>query len=440
VTKARTSSLLCEQHLSDGTRVYTTRPDLDAPIAQIHCVFALPSAQPNIPGEIPVLLEWMQRGTAKRSRSEIFDAFGALGIEPQLSMLQSGVLFSIQCLDACRDLALAYVRELLYQPAFDADELADVFEELDEDDSACRDDPEQISYRAQRLARWHGTTLSAPVNGTRRTRAQLDEKYLRALHQEVFSRPAILGIASERSDAWVQSLSGALISDRPVRTHDYTPPSLDTIDAKPRNISVHAPTLEHAIVVCYSPGPQDQDPQQLAASFLHHEALTEGMSAPLMMQLRGQQALSYAVSSQLIDRGTGWDQCFEIEPSPERVTEAIDAARALWTRTELLTEEDFRRAWIGFETQERLQTIDARRALSHALRQEILWNRSLDWRANHVDALRKVQPHEAMARGTHYGMSQDPLCTIVIAKRGRLSAPWNQEIFELDDLFDGWAL
>lgn len=433
-------TLISEQTLDDGTRVYTTRAALDAPIAQIHCVFALPSTLPVTPGEIPVLLEWMQRGTQKRSRSEIFDAFGALGIEPQLTMLHSGVLFSIQCLDACRDLALKYARELLYEPAFDANELADVLEELDEDDRASRDDPDQISYRAQRLARWHGTTLSAPVNGTERTRSDLTPDYLQELHTSVFSRPHIVGIASETSGAWVSEISSTLLHDRPARRYDYQPPSLDRIKAKPRDIFVHAPTLEHAIVSCYSPGPRVDDPANLAASFLHHEALTDGMSAPLMVQLRGQQALSYAVSSQLLDRGERWDQCFEIEPSPDRVEEALAAARSLWMQSNALTPEDFQRARIGLMTEERLQTLDARRALSHALRQEILWNRPLGWRADHILAISKAQPHKAERQGSTYGMSQDPLCTIVIGKRERLSGRFTQEMIDLDDLFDGWAL
>src|SRR5699024_834897 len=113
VISSHSNPLIVAQHLSDHTRVYTTAPQLVAPIAQIHCIFALPSVLPQIPGETPALLEWMQRGTESYNRSEIFDAFGAIGIEPQLSMLPGAVLFSMQCLDACREQALRYAQELL---------------------------------------------------------------------------------------------------------------------------------------------------------------------------------------------------------------------------------------------------------------------------------------------------------------------------------------
>lgn len=434
------SAWVIEQRLADDTRVYTTSADLDAPIAQIHCVFALPSLLPTIAGETAVLLEWMQRGTVARSRSEIFDAFGALGIEPQLTLLPSGILFSMQCLDACRTLALSYARELLYEPAFDEDELADVLEELNEDDRASRDDPDQISYRAQRLARWHGTALSAPLNGTTRTRKSLDISHLKKLHAQIFERPAILGIASAEPAAWVHALEASLVHDRPLRTHAYLPPSASAIAATPRDVYVHAPTLEHAVVVRYSPGPKLTPTDALAETFLHHEALTDGMSAPLMVRLRGQQSLSYAVSSQLIDRGDGWDQCFEIEPSPDRVEEALDAGRALWAAPDVLTEEDFRRARIGLITDERLQTIDARRALSHSLRHDVLWNRPVGSHQDRVHAISKAEAARAQQQGIAYGMTQPPLCTIVLGNKKKLAARFRAEIIDLDRLFDGWSL
>lgn len=425
-----------EELLADGTRVYTTSSTLDAPVAQIHCVFALPSALPEIAGEVPVLLEWMQRGTEAYSRSEIFDAFGALGIEPQLSMLPSGILFSMRCLDACREVALRYAQELLFRPAFEDAELADVLLEMDQEDRASRDVAGQISYRAQRRARWHGTTLAAPVNGTLKTRKKLDAAYLRGLHATLFERPALLAIASEESGAWIAALQATMIQDRPERTHAYTPATASYSKATPRNIYVDAPTLEHAVVSRYSPGPQAGDRATVARAFLHHEALTDGMSAPWMVQLRGAQALSYAVSSMLLDRGTGWDQCYEVEPSPDRVEEALLAAEALWQQPDALTEEDFRRARIALHTQERLQTIDARRALAHSLRHEILWNRPVGSHQQQIDAILQADADEALGMGGEYGMSQSPLCTVVVGRKADLPPAFHAEIIDLDALFD----
>lgn len=438
MSSTQSNPLIFEQHLSDHTRVYTTSPSLVAPIAQIHCIFALPSALPDVPGEVPALLEWMQRGTESYNRSEIFDAFGAIGIEPQLSMLPGAVLFSMQCLDSCREQALDYAQELLYRPAFDTDELQDVLKEFDEDDDASKDDPGQISHRAQRLARWNGTTLAAPVNGTHTTRQRLDFGYLRKLHETVFRRPAILAIASEERHEWIEQIQRTLIEDRPPRIVDYVAPTRSAIHATPRNVFVDAPTLDHAIVARYSPGPSPSKAEEVAAAFLHHEALTDGMSSPLMTKLRGEQALSYSVSSMLIDRGDAWDQCYEIEPSPDRVDEALDAGSALWQTPSALSDEDFRRGLVGLATNERLQTLDARRALAHALRHEILWNRPLFWRADLVNAIQATDPAQARAMGARYGMTQQPFCTVVIGKMSMLPTHYRDDMLDLDTLFDPW--
>lgn len=435
---SHSNPLIVAQHLSDHTRVYTTAPKLVAPIAQIHCIFALPSVLPQIPGETPALLEWMQRGTESYSRSEIFDAFGAIGIEPQLSMLPGAVLFSMQCLDACREQALLYAQELLYRPAFEDEELQDVLKEFDEDDNASKDNPGEISHRAQRRARWNGTTLAAPVNGTRKTRKDLDADYLKTLHETVFRRPAIIAIASEHRDAWINDLRGHLVVDRPARIIDYVSPTRSAIHATPRDIFVNAPTLDHAIVARYSLGPSPSKAEAVAAAFLHHEALTDGMSSPFMTTLRGEKALSYAVSSMLIDRGDGWDQCYEIEPSPDRVDEALDAGSALWNTPDALSEEDFRRGLVGLATNERLQTLDARRALAHALRHEILWNRALGWREDLLRSIQTSDPAQARSMHAHYGMTQEPLCTIVIGKKDLLPASYRADMIDLDTLFDGW--
>lgn len=434
---AHSNPLILEQQQSDGMRVYTTSSSLDAPIAQIHCIFALPSPLPEIAGEMPALLEWMQRGTERYTRSEIFDAFGAIGIEPQLSVLPSGVLFSMRCLDACREQALQFAQELLYRPAFEDSELQDVLQEFQEDDNASKDDPGQISYRAQRRARWNNTTLAAPLNGTPTSRKKLTPTYLRGLHAAVFRRPAILAIASTQPDAWLREITRFLISDRPQRTLDYVAPTRAALHASPRDIFVDAPTMDHAVVARYSPGPSPSNAEAVAAAFLHHEALTDGMSAPLMMQLRGTHALSYAVSSTLIDRGDGWDQCYEIEPSPERVDEALEAGSALWARPDALSDEDFRRGLIGLATNERLQTLDARRALAHALRHEILWNRPLVWRQELLRAIQASDPADARPMGAHYGMTHTPFCTVVVGPKSKLPASYREDMIDLDTLFEG---
>lgn len=431
-------SLVQEQTLTDGTKAYTTLPSLVAPIANLHLVYALESSLPTIPGEMEVLLEWLQRGTQTRSRRELGDAFGALGIEPAVMAMGGGVVFSMQCLDACRERALALTAEMLYHPRFDEEELKHVLQEFDEDDRSSMDDPMEMASRAQRLARWSGTTLSAPANGTQRTRKQLTPAYLRELHASILTRPAIIAIASEDGAAWLSAAEALLSNDRPERRWAYRPPIRSDLQATPRDIVVNAPSLEHVVVMQFSPGPSTENLAELAAARLHHEALTDGMSAPLMSELRGQLALSYSVSSSLVDRADMWDQLYEVEPEPKRVQESLDAARTLWNKPDLLHEEDVQRARAQLATSERLQSIDAGRALSAALRDEILRGRPLTWRASFAEALLSVSFEEVLAAGQSYGLSQAPICTVIVGPTKKMPAAYRTNAITLKSLFQGF--
>lgn len=420
----------------DGTAIFTSAPSLPAPIAAMHVVYAGVGQLPVHPGELEVLLEWMQRGTKRRSRRDLSDAFGAMGVEPALVSMAGGVVFTVQALDAVHTPVTALAREMLYEPALDTDELAHVLQEFDEDDRSSMDESTEILGRAQRLARWWGTTLSAPTNGTPKTRKALTDTYLRELHARIFTRPAIVAVASEHASSWLTSIERDLIVGRPARAFEYEAPARATLVVPPMQLVVDAPMMEHAAVMRFAPGPSATDLRTLAAVRLHHEALCDGMSAPLMAELRGQQAFSYAVSSGLVDRTDLWDQAFEVEPEPQRVLEAIEAAQALWSDDDLLEDIDFDRARIQQATSERLQIIDAGRALAAALREEILRGRALNWRDQLAQLRDTISDDEARAVGQQYGLAQPALATIIIGPAKLLPASIRDGAMDLKTLFD----
>lgn len=435
-TRIALDTTVIQSAFADGTAIYTSAPSLPAPIAAMHLVFAGADQLPVHPGELEVLLEWMQRGTKRRSRRDLSDAFGAMGVEPTLVSMAGGLVFTVQALDAVHAPITALAHELLYEPALDTDELVHVLQEFDEDDRSSTDEASEILGRAQRRARWWGTTLSAPTNGTPRTRKALTAEYLRELHARIFTRPAIVAVASEHASAWLTSIERDLIVGRPARTLDYHAPERAALKVPPMQLVVDAPTMEHAALMRFAPGPSATDMRALAAARLHHEALCDGMSAPFMSELRGQQAFSYSVSSSLVDRSDLWDQAFEVEPEPKRVLDAITAAQALWEDDDLLDDADFDRARIQQATSERLQIIDAGRALATALREEILRGRPLNWRDQLAQLRDTIDDDEARAMGRQYGLAKPALATIIIGPAKKLPKALRSDAMDLRTLFE----
>lgn len=424
-----------ESSLSGGTRVFTSAPALNAPLANVHLIFSLPSDLPEIAGELEVLLEWMQRGTQQRSRLAIGQAFGALGVEPQLTSFDAAVTFSFQALDAIRAPICALAAELLYAPALDDEELLRVLQEFDEDERASHDEPSDIAARAHRFARWSGTPLYLPPNGSASTRAKLSADYLRALHAKIFTRPAIVGVASPLTSEWLDVIETQLLQKRPLPT-PFIASSRAKLTPTPRQVVVDAPSMEHAVVMRFGPGPAADDLDAIAHARLFHEALCDGMSAPLMNELRGQQALSYSVSSSLLDRGDLWDQLFEVEPEPKRALEALQSARALWLDDELLLEEDFARARAQLATSERIHLIDAGRALSTILREEILRGRALGWRQELAEARDRVEMDEAIAAARAWGLAGEDLGTVIVGPSKKLPKSLRAEAISVAEIFD----
>lgn len=429
-------SLVFESSLAGGTRVFTTAPELAAPIANVHIIFALEKDTPTIPGELEVLLEWMQRGTQTRTRRALGEAFGALGVEPQLTSFDAAVAFSFQALDVIREPICALAAEQLFSPALLEDELAEILREFDEDERASYDEPSDIAGRAHRLARWSGTPLWLPPNGSVSSRKELSADYLRSLHASIFRRPAIIAVASSQSAPWVDAVDKHLVSARDAALFPYRAASRAALSPAPRQVVVDAPTMDHAVIMRFAPGPAANDLHAIARARLLHEALCEGMSAPLMNELRGQQALSYTVSSSLIDRGDLWDQLFEIEPEPKHVQRALDSAQKLWSDASLLTQEDFDRARAQIATSERIHTIDAGRALSTTLREEILRGRPIGWRAQ-LDALRaNITTEEAIDSARHWGLSQPALATVIVGPAKKLPKAYRADAMTLAEVFD----
>lgn len=433
-------ALVRETTLPDGAKAYLNHPSLDAATTTFIAVFALEDSETYQPGELDLLLEWMQRGTQSYSREALGNAFGALGIVPVLSQINGGVLLVLQALDACRGPALQLAQELVYAPLFDEDELEDVRQEMDEDDRSSTDDPGEIVARAQRLARWYGSSLSAPNGGTAQTRSQQSPEQLKQLHAKIFTRPAIFGLGSSAQDAWLKSADHYLLHGRPERQTEYRPAYRATIAARPRNIVVNAPTMEHASVLRFSPGPPANDIRALAAARLHHEALTDGMSAPLMAQLRGQQALSYSVSSQLVDRNDLWDQLYEVDPDPDRVEESLSAVEELWATPQLLTEVDIARGRAQIATSTRLRIIDANEAILTTMREDVLRGRALDWRDQLAQELAALSHQDILEAAHHYGLSQEPIATVIVGPVEKMNRRFREDAVDIQTLFHRWTL
>ena len=246
----------------------------------------------------------------------------------------------------------------------------------------------------------------------------------------------MIAIAAETNEPWRDCLSRHLVEGRPARRFPFQPATRSSLPARPQQVVVDAPTMDHASVMRFAPGPNAHDLRAIASAKLYHEALCEGMSAPLMNELRGQHALSYSVSSSLIDRGDLWDQLFEVEPAPNRVNEAIARAQALWQNKELLEQEDFERARAQLRTSERIHAIDAARALSITLREAILRGRPITWRDQLQEMRETLQMEEVINASRGWGLAAAPLATVIIGPAKALPKSLRADAISVEQAFD----
>lgn len=350
-------------------------------LTSLRMVFSTSHLDDPQAGELALLAEWLERGTTHRDRQGLGEAFVATGATPDWSLQSTGFEVGIEALHDLGDEALALLAEQLFSPAFSLEELEQLRAELEEDDEASLDEPGFVASLNSRFVRWgagHRATL--PPRGTPSSRAAIEADALTARHEELMREPAIILLVGPHPERWLETLDKLFAAYGLQPACSLKKQELPHLSAEaPHTSVVDVPELEHAMVTRWGSALTNDGPAMVGSLRLVHAALCDGMSAPLLHRLRGQAGLSYALHSSLVDRGRHFEQVFEIEPSPQRVSEALEAAHALWCEPDVLAEADLRRGAMQLRMDEALAAADPWRAAAHLLRTSLVHGRDDSW-------------------------------------------------------------
>jgi predicted Zn-dependent peptidase len=234
--------------------------------------------------------------------------------------------------------------DLVLQPSFPADELERerqvLLQELAEDE----DDPVSSAYKLFDAACWGLHPAAMPVIGTRTRVERLTRDDLVQYVQRQYRGANVVVGAAGPIDA------AAFVRDCEAAFGALPPGAPNVIEAPAyaggvRTRAQAGSSQSHAVLGGVLTSRRDDNAHDEAAAALAAAVLGEGMSSPLLHELREQRALAYHVSAS----AEAMDMCgqFIIEASmaPERFDECLQAVLALLTQhAERIDAQDLARA------------------------------------------------------------------------------------------------
>jgi predicted Zn-dependent peptidase len=234
--------------------------------------------------------------------------------------------------------------DLVVQPTFPADELEREREVLLQELAEDEDDPVSSAYKLFDAACWGLHPAAMPVIGTRARVERLSrDDLVQYVQRQYRGANVVVGAAGPiDAEAFVRECEaafGALPAGAPnvIDTPAYV--------GGVRTRSQAGSSQSHAVLGGMITPRRHADVHDEAAALLAAAVLGEGMSSPLLHELREQRALAYHVSAS----AEAMDMCgqFIIEASmaPERFDECLQAVLALLTQhAERIDPQDLARA------------------------------------------------------------------------------------------------
>jgi predicted Zn-dependent peptidase len=339
------SAVLATHTLSNGVRLVAL-PSTSLATGTVAVFIRSGSAhEPKLVNGISHVVEHMLfKGTATRDARRINLDAELLGADVNAHTDRDHTAFYMRGLaEHCGDFA-RMLADLVLQPSFPADELERerqvLLQELAEDE----DDPVSSAYKLFDAACWGLHPAAMPVIGTRGRVERLSRDDLAQYVQRQYSGANVVVGAAGPIDAEAfmreaEAAFGALPAGAP-----------NVIEAPAyvggvRTRAQAGSSQSHAVLGGVLTSRSQASVQDEAAAALAAAVLGEGMSSPLLHELREQRALAYHVSAS----AEAVDMCgqFVIEASmaPERFDECLQAVLALLTQhAERIDPQDLTRA------------------------------------------------------------------------------------------------
>jgi predicted Zn-dependent peptidase len=288
--------------------------------------------EPKLTNGISHVVEHMLfKGTATRDARRINLDAELLGADVNAHTDRDHTAFYMRGLTGHSGEFARMLADLVMQPTFPEDELEREREVLLQELAEDEDDPVSSAYKLFDSACWGLHPAAMPVIGTRTRVERLSrDDLVQYVQRQYRGANVVVGAAGPiDAEAFVRECEaafGALPAGAPNLID--TPAYVGGV----RTRSQAGSSQSHAVLGGMITPRRDADVHDEAAALLAAAVLGEGMSSPLLHELREQRALAYHVSAS----AEAVDMCgqFIIEASmaPERFDECLQAVLALLTQ------------------------------------------------------------------------------------------------------------
>jgi zinc protease len=243
--------------------------------------------------------ELMERGAGDRDALELAAVVDNLGASLGVSSDWDSVVAGVSGLSRDLDTLFTVLTDVVRRPRFDAEEADRVRAEQLAGLEKAKDSPQVLASRSFQATLYPGHRYGLPLAGTPDAVAELSRMDAREFHARVFTANNALFFATgdlKAADILYRVEAG--FGDWPaVSVPEPGPPPPAPTPAERRIVLVDRPDLVQAQIVVGHDGISRTDPERLAASLMNTVLGSGGFSSRLMKSVRGDEGLTYGVSS-----------------------------------------------------------------------------------------------------------------------------------------------
>ena len=247
--------------------------------------------RPGLAGASHFLEHLLFKGTAERSARSIAEAIDSVGGDMNAFTTKEYTAFYLRLLSEDLGLGLDILSDIIWAPAFRADEFESERQVILEEILMHADEPSDLVHDVLAQGLFPGHPLGREVLGEQATIAAMSTAEVAAFHGEHY-RPANIVVAAaglldhqEVVDGVAARLAGRSGGTARARTAPAAPPLRQIV--LPRS-------TEQAHLAVAAPAPDRDDEDRHAMSIVEH-VLGGGMSSRLFQSVREERGLAYSV-------------------------------------------------------------------------------------------------------------------------------------------------
>jgi predicted Zn-dependent peptidase len=249
--------------------------------------------RPQIAGASHFLEHLLFKGTEDRSAREIAEAIEAVGGEMNAFTTKEYTAFYVRMLHEDRDLALDILSEIMWGPAFRAEEIEAERQVILEEILMHEDEPSDLVHELCQSALYPDHPLGREVLGEKATITAMTRDDIRGYFAAHYRPESIVVAAAGKVDhdelvAGVERRFTGPSGAAPARESQVLPP------ARPLIVFKRATEQAHLVVGLRAPPRHDDDRFALAVL---NQLLGGGMSSRLFQEVREKRGLVYSVYS-----------------------------------------------------------------------------------------------------------------------------------------------